>query len=145
MVARSLYILRASLGSDTLYILYRVVNQFLRTVSYQLLILPHNIQKVVDYLDSKPTLATRGITLETFNKLCGAFYACKLWMPLLSLCYRCLHLVSNAHASVCKPLETAISSLGVSEKVLSVFERLTEEQKASLSNEVRCSVYIMSF
>ena len=114
----------------------RVVNQFLRTVSYQLLTQPSNLHKVADYLDSKPLLATRGITLETFNKLCGAFFACKQWPSLLSLCHRCLHLIPSSQANVCKPLEVAIKNSSVSEKALSVFERLTEEQKATFSNEV---------
>lgn len=113
-----------------------MVNQFLKTVSYQLLVQPANLQRVVDYLDSKPTLATRGFSLDTFNRLCGAFSLCHLWPSLLSLCHRCLHLIPTTGTMICQPLEAAITQLGVTEKVLSVFERLTEEQKAGLGNEV---------
>lgn len=112
------------------------MNQFLKTVNYPLLTQPHNLRHVVEYLDSKPVLATRGITLDTFNRLCSALCARQLWSPLISLCHRCLHLVSTTRTIICKPLEAIVRNLGVTEKVLSVFERLTEDQKAFLNTEV---------
>ena len=115
------------------------MNQFLRSVSYQVLLRPANLQRVADYLDSRPMLATRGLSLETFNRLCTAMCSCKMWSPLLSLCHRCLHMVSSPQAIVCKPLEAAVAFMGVSERTLSVIEKLLDEQKANLSNEVRYS------
>lgn len=111
------------------------VIQFLRMVDYQLLLRQPNLQKVADYLDSSPQVASK-LPLETFNKLCGAFSACHLWSSLLSLVHSCQRPIPMMRTTICEPFESVVKHLGVSEKVVSVFEWLTEEQKAGLTNQV---------
>lgn len=106
-------------------------------MDYQLLTQPSNLQKMADYLSSQPlNVATMWLTLESFNRLSGAYCACKMWTPLLCLFHRCLRLIPSVRTMICEPLELVIHHLGVSEKLMGVFERLTEEQKNGLSSQV---------
>lgn len=114
---------------------HRLMNQFLKTVDYQLLIKPTNLRMVVQHLDASQTIATK-LNLETFTKLCGALHACQEWGSLLTLFHRSLRLIPSTQDLVCEPFEALVRQLGVSEKLMSVFERLTEEQKGGLSNQV---------
>jgi hypothetical protein len=116
-------------------------NQFIRTIDYHLLIKPTNLEMVVDYVDSSHAISSR-LCQETFTRLCRAFCDGQRWPALLSLFHRCLRLIPSTEAFICEPLELVIGHLGVSEKVISVFERLTEEQKKRLSNQVCGWVYL---
>lgn len=110
-------------------------DQFLRTIDYQFLIKPTNLEKVVQYIDSSRVITSR-LNQEAFAKLCRAFCVCQKWVALLSLFHRCLRLIPSAETLICEPLELTIRHLGMSEKLMSVFERLTEEQKEGLSIQV---------
>ena len=115
----------------------RLLNQFLHLVDHQLLILRPNLSKVACYLDSPSSSASAArFTTTTFARLCNAFATCHMWEQLLTLFQRCLRLLPSTRTTICQPLEAAIRHLGVSEKLMVVLERLTDEQKAGLSNQV---------
>ncbi len=114
-----------------------MLNQFLHSVDHQLLIQRSNLSKVAHYLDSPSSSAAAArFTTTTFARLCSAFAACHMWEQLLTLFQRCLRLLPGARTTICQPLEATLRHLGVSEKLMVVLERLTDEQKAGLSNQV---------
>lgn len=118
--------------------LCRLASQLLEIVDFKTLTKKSSLQKVQDYLDSSLLFAGK-LNIEVFRKLSRALTECTMWTSLVSLFHHSLRLLPDAPRSVvCKPLELLIKRVSVCGKVTEILEKLSDEQKATLSCEV-CS------
>ena len=82
------------------------------------------------------------LNADSVHKLLRVFHSCRKWrysLLLMSACPSCL--LDVPAPQVCQTLSAAIAESGASLKAMNIIEKLSSQQTANISMDVRTAVY----